>query len=94
MKLILNYEKTIREVKKELSQAFPLMTIEFVAAEASASLTKASLFPDTTELGDIRGVMKEGEIDLLSSTPAEVIEEVFRHQYFLPVHVYNRPAGR
>jgi hypothetical protein len=48
--------------------------------------------PDTTALGDITGVLKEGIVDIASTTPLKEIEKVLQQQYCLPVQICYRPA--
>ena len=91
MKLKLQYEKTISEVKKEFTQVFPHLKVEFCTSE-NQNLVATHALPDTTALGDITGVLKEGIVDIASTTPLKEIEEVLQQQYCLPVQICYRPA--
>src|SRR5690349_20799438 len=86
MKLKLQYEKTISEVKKEFTQLFPHLKVEFCTTE-NQNIVAPHAIPDTTALGDITGVLKEGTVDIASTTPLKEIEKVLQQQYCLPVHI-------
>ena len=91
MKLKLQYEKTISEVKKEFTQVFPQLKVEFCTTEKQ-NMVATHAIPDTTTLGDITGVLKEGIVDITSTTPLKEIEKVLQQQYCLPVQICYMPA--
>ena len=91
MKLKLQYEKTISEVKKEFTQLFPHLKVEFCTTE-NQNIVAPHAIPDTTALGDIIGVLKEGTVDIASTTPLKEIEKLLQQQYYLPVHICYMPA--
>jgi hypothetical protein len=91
MKLKLQYEKTISEVKKEFTQVFPQLKVEFCTTEEQNTVATHAI-PDTTALGDITGVLKEGTVELTSNTPLKEIEKVLQQQYCLPVQICYMPA--
>lgn len=91
MKVVLQYEKTIAEVKNEFTQAFPGLKLEFFA-DAPNQLNKTNL-PGNALLGDIQGALKEGSIAFNAGTTVEEVKQAFQNQFRLPVRLYYRAGN-
>ena len=92
MKLKLQYEKTIGDVKKEFHDSFPKFKLEFVgtAEESDQSIATEKKLTDGTCLGSITGVLKEGTIDLEASDKAGEVLHLLNDEYKLPVQLYYK----
>ena len=91
MKLTLQYEKTIQDVKKEFNQAFPYLTIEFLPKYDKSG--EPARLPDHITLGDINGILKEGAVIITPDNTAEEVERIFENKFSLPVQLLYRKAN-
>jgi len=95
MKIALNSQKTISEVKQEFTKTFPFLKIEFFKKKhgsGQGSPVWEEIEP-THQLIDISGVLKEGAIDLEPADTVKDVEQRFQSQYGLPVQIFRRQNG-
>lgn len=94
MKLVLHYEKTIGEIKREFSHTFPYLRIEFFQKnnEGYNWFNQQNKLSDNTSIGDIQGVLKEGVVDITPDKTVKEVEQIFENRFSLPVHLYYRRA--
>jgi hypothetical protein len=88
MKVVLQYEKTIEEVKKEFTQAFPNLKLEFLPDKDNNKAVNPNSLPTSAILGEIRGALKEGSIIINVSNTIGEVKKAFQNQFLLPIQLY------
>src|SRR5689334_14788624 len=90
MQLILQYEKTVRDLKNEFSQAFPFMKLVFIPRNAAPAPDIQDQIPDAVSIGEVKGALKEGVINISADNTIEEVEQLIKSRVQLPVHLYYR----
>jgi hypothetical protein len=95
MKIILQSERTIGEVKEEFNRVYPFLKIEFFtkSSDPGRDSPGSEEIDSSTELIDVTGVLKEGAIDINPTDTVKEVEKKFEHQYGLPVHIFRKQKG-
>ncbi len=94
MQIILRSERTIKEVKEEFNKAYPFLTIEFFKnPNPDESRQQSEEFDPSTELIDVSGVLKEGEINIEPTDTVKEVEYKFLHHFGLPVQIFRKQNG-
>lgn len=92
MELVLNYQGTVKDVKKQFNSAFPFLKLEFFTephvVEAGSSGKK--IVPGSTLLGEITGILREGEISIRPEYTVQLVEQAFQRKFGLPVQVFRK----
>lgn len=92
MKILLNSNRTVDEVKTEFTTAYPFLKIEFLTTgnDEGGDLHVAD---PSLLLIEVSGVLKEGDIDIKSTDTVKEVQDKFRKQYGLPAHVFRQQKG-
>jgi ABC-type uncharacterized transport system ATPase component len=92
MELVLSFQETVKDVKKQFNNAFPYLKLEiftepYVVGQGSTSL---KMVPQSTLLGEITGILSEGEISIDPSSTVKEVEQSFQRHFGLPVQVFRK----
>src|SRR5215204_3797388 len=92
MELVLSYQETVKDVKKQFSNAFPYLKLEFftqphMVGQGSPLLR---MVPQSTLLGEITGMLREGELPVYPDHTVNEVEHSFQQQFGLPVQVFRK----
>lgn len=94
MKVLLQSNRTVGEVRDEFNNSFPYLKIVFVSRkeDEKTGVIVEEVDP-ATRLIDVSGVLKEGDIDIRSTETIKEVEQRFEKQYGLPVHIFRKQKG-
>jgi hypothetical protein len=92
MELVLTYQETVKDIKKQFSSLFPYLKLEcftepHVAGQGSPY---RKMVPQSTQLGEIDGILREGELALKPDTTVKELELAFQQGFGLPVQVFRK----
>jgi hypothetical protein len=92
MEIVLAYQETVKDIKKQFNSMFPYLKLEFftephVAGQGSPLL---KMVPPSTLLGEITGILRQGEITIDPDSTVKELEQTFQHGFGLPVQVFRR----
>lgn len=92
MEIVLTYQETVKDIKKQFSCVFPYLKLEFfcephVAGQGSPFV---KMVPPSTLLGEICGILREGEITIKPEQTVKEVEQTFQNRFGLPVQVFRR----
>jgi hypothetical protein len=92
MELVLSYQETVKDVKKQFNNAFPYLKLEFFTRPHAVGegSTLLKMVPQSTLLGEITGILSEGEIAVEPSNTVKEVEQAFQQYFGLPVQVFRR----
>jgi hypothetical protein len=93
MKILLFSNRTVEEIKEEFSAAYPYLKISFYTKKQEAEGTLAEEVDPSTELIEVSGVLKEGDIEINPTDTIKEVERKFEKQYGLPVHIFRKQNG-
>jgi hypothetical protein len=92
MEIVLTYQETVKDIKKQFNCVFPFLKLEFFSEPHMAG--KGSPFqkmiPPSTLLGEICGILREGEIDISPEQTVKEVEQTFQSRFGLPVQVFRK----
>ena len=92
MELVLTYQETVKNVKKQFNEAFPYLKLEFFTEPhiiGEGSPLKKQV-PSSTLLGEINGIITEGEITLKPEYTVSFVEQAFQRKFGLPVQIFRK----
>ena len=92
MEIVLTYQETVKDIKKQFNSAFPYLKLEFfcephVVGQGSPC---QKMVPPSTLLGEINGILCEGEITLTPQDTVKDVEQGFQRTFGLPVQVFRK----
>ena len=92
MEIVLTYQETVKEIKKQFNCVFPYLKLEFfcephVAGQGSPF---SKMIPPSTLLGEISGILREGEISIKPNQTVKDVEQTFQRSFGLPVQVFRK----
>lgn len=92
MEIVLTYQETVKDIKKQFNCVFPYLKLEFfcephVTGQGSPF---SKMVPPSTLLGEISGILREGEISIRPDQPVKEVEQTFQRRFGLPVQVFRR----
>ena len=92
MEIVLTYQETVKDIKKQFNCIFPYLKLEFfcephVVGQGSPF---SKMVPPSTLLGEISGILREGEISIRPDQPVKEVEQTFQRHFGLPVQVFRR----
>ena len=90
MKILLYSNRTVETIKEEFSAAYPYLKISFYSRKQQAEGTFTEEVDPSTELIEISGVLKEGDIEINPTDTIKDVERNFEKQYGLPVHIFRK----
>jgi hypothetical protein len=90
MKILLHSNRTVEEVKEEFSTIFPYLRIGFFTKKQESEGAINEEVDPSTQLIEVSGVLKEGDIEINPTDTIKVVEQKFEKQYGLPVHIFRK----
>lgn len=92
MEIVLAYQETVKDIKKQFNSEFPYLKLEFftephVVGQGSPYL---KMVPPSTLLGEITGILREGEITIKPESSVKELEQTFQRKFGLPLQVFRR----
>lgn len=92
MEIVLTYQETVKDIKKQFNCEFPYLKLEFftesrVVGQGSSFL---KMVPPSTLLGEITGILREGEIIIRGEQSVKEVEQLFQRHFGLPVQVFRK----
>src|SRR5687767_10421608 len=92
MELVLSFQETVKDVKKQFNNAFPYLKLEFftephVIGQGSHLL---KMVPQSTLLCEISGILCDGEITIDPESTVKELEQTFQQKFGLPVQVFRK----
>jgi hypothetical protein len=94
MKILLHSNRTVEEIKEEFSTIYPYLCIVFFTnkEDAEGVMITEEAGP-STELIEVSGILKEGDIEIKSTDTIKEVEQKFEKQYGLPVRIFRKQKG-
>ena len=93
MKILLYSNRTVEAVKEEFSTAYPYLKISFYTRTQVAEGAFTAEVDPSTELIEISGVLREGDIEINPTDTIKEVEQKFEKQYGLPVQIFRKQNG-
>jgi hypothetical protein len=95
MKLIIQSEQTIKDLKKQFHELFPYLKIEFFkeAHNVSRGSDKASMYGNDTQLSSMTDAVLEGSIEFTAATTVQSFEQMMDAQFGLHVQVFRKSGS-
>jgi hypothetical protein len=90
MKILLHSNRTVEEIKEEFSTIFPFLRIAFSTKKQESEGVINEEVDPSTQLIEVSGVLKEGDIDINPTDTIKEVEQKFEKQYGLPVHIFRK----
>jgi hypothetical protein len=92
--MIINNNKTLKELKKEFTSKFPHLSIEFynTSHQPNQGNSKANILDENLTFGDVRNIHTEGEMTIDGHLKTSTFEQVFKNTFGVNVQVF-RKAG-
>lgn len=92
MEIVLAYQETIKDVKKQFNCAFPYLKLEFFSEThvVGQGSPFQKMVPPSTLLGEVTGILCEGEITVTSNLTVRELEQIFQNRFGLPVQVFRK----
>ncbi len=92
MKIEISHSKKIQKVKIEFNNVFPFLKIEFFNTSHAPGepSSKNDMINDNRIFGDIKGLIKEGNIVLDPEDKISTVEELFQQQFGLAVQIFRK----
>jgi hypothetical protein len=92
MQLLISAGRTIRDIDKEFTQAFPSLKLEFYhhkhkVGQSSRSDKKVSEY---SSLGELNKNIKSAHIDINPTNTVAEIEQIFQNEFGLSVQIFRR----
>ncbi|HEY1112415.1 MAG TPA: hypothetical protein VGE66_02605 [Chitinophagaceae bacterium] len=92
MEIVLTYQETVKDIKKQFNCMFPYLKLEFfcephVVGQGSPF---QKMVPPSTLLGEIHGILREGVITLVPESSVKDVEQAFQGHFGLPVQVFRK----
>ena len=92
MELVLTYQETVKDIKKQFNSLYPYLKLEFFTEPhvAGQGSPYRKMVPQSTQLGEIEGILREGTLAASPTTPVRELELTFQQQFGLPVQVFRK----
>lgn len=92
MELVLSYQETVKDIKKQFNSLFPFLKLEFFTEPhvVGQGSPYRRMVPQSTQLGEIEGVLREGTLTVQPNSTVKDLEQAFQHQFGLPVQVFRK----
>jgi hypothetical protein len=92
MELVLSFQETVKDVKKQFCYAFPYLKLEFFTEPhvVGQGSTLLKMVPQSTLLGEINGILREGELSISPNDTVKDLEQAIQQQFGLPVQVFRK----
>lgn len=92
MEIVLTYQETVKDIKKQFNNAFPYLKLEFFCEPhvVGQGSPYQKLVPPSTLLGEINGILREGEMTLTPQDTVKDVEQGFQRSFGLPVQVFRK----
>jgi hypothetical protein len=92
MEIVLTYQATVKDVKKQFNCLFPYLKLEFFCEPhiAGQGSPFSKMVPPSTLLGEICGIICEGEMTIKPEQTVKEVEQTFQKNFGLPVQVFRR----
>ena len=90
MKILLQSNKTVEEIKEEFANAYPFLRIAFFTKRQETEGAITEEVDTSTGLIEVSGILKEGNIDINPTDTIKEVEQKFEKQYGLPVHIFRK----
>jgi hypothetical protein len=86
---------SIADIKKQFSEAYPFLKLEFFRSphEESEPTSKKSMITTNPVIGEISKISKDGLLETIPSMTVHDLESTFRDEYGLFVQVF-RSSGK
>jgi len=90
--MIINKDKTIREIKDEFNSLYPGLKIEFYKKPHAAyrGTEKAEQYDEDCTISDMNPLFIPSDIAIKKDQTAENLEQEFEHMYGLHVQIFRR----
>jgi hypothetical protein len=92
MELVLTYQETVKDIKKQFNSLYPYLKLEFFTEPhvAGQGSPYRKMVPQSTQLGEIEGILHEGTLVASPDSPVKELEQAFQQQFGLPVQVFRK----
>lgn len=92
MELVLTYQETVKDIKKQFNCLYPYLKLEFFTEPhvAGQGSPYRKMVPQSTQLGEIEGVLHEGTLVANPDSPVKELEQAFQQQFGLSVQVFRK----
>lgn len=90
MKILLQTNRTVEEIKEEFTNAYPFLRIAFFTKRQESEGAVTEEVDPSTQLIEVSGVLKEGDIDINPTDTIKEVEQKFEKKYGLPVHIFRK----
>lgn len=92
MKLVINDNKTIKQIQDEFTHVFPFLKVEFFSKrhKKGEGSSKAFLRKDSVTIGECRKTGLSGTLVISGKEKVSELEEIFQDYYGLSVQVFRK----
>ena len=92
MKIMLSYDKSIRDVQEEFQKEYPFLKLEFFRKphQIGEGSPQKEIVPSSSSLLSVTGVIREGIIEINPTDTVDAVESLFQHKFYLPVQVFRK----
>jgi hypothetical protein len=92
--MIMNNNKTLKELKQEFNNKFPHLSIEFynTSHQPNQGNSKANILDEHLTFGDVRNIHAEAEVSIDGHLKTSAFEQMFKNTFGVNVQVF-RKAG-
>lgn len=90
MKILLQSNRSVKEIKEEFTKTYPFLRIAFITKRQEPEGAITEEVDPSTQLIEVSGILKEGDIDINPTDTIKEVEHKFEKQYGLPVHIFRK----
>jgi hypothetical protein len=93
MKITVHYSTKTGTVKQAFNKIFPYLKIEFIKTDSSEQKMENKFSVNILHnrfLGEINNNIRQAEINIRQDDKANYLEELFYHQFGLPIKVFKK----
>ena len=93
MDIKISNDKSVGEIQREFSAAFPYLKVEFFKKKESDVRSKGQLIPEKTILGLIRPIDQSPELDINPDRTVHDLERDFLEKHGLSVQIFRKSGN-
>lgn len=93
MKILLQPNRTVEQMKEDFTNAFPYLKISFFTKKQESEGALTEEIDPATQLIEVSSILNENEMVINSTDTIKEAERKFEKQYGLPVHIFRKQNG-
>jgi hypothetical protein len=94
MKILLQSNRKVGDIREEFNNSFPYLQLVFLSKKEDAKgVVATEEIEPGARLIEVSGILKEGDIEIRSTETVKEVERRFEKQYGLPVRILRKQKG-